>query len=116
MRSRTTYNTGLISEFYARMYLRLHGFRIVSSRYITGRHTHRAELDIIARRGNLLVFIEVKNRPTISAATAAVSGVQAMRLRRAAETYMMRTGWVGDSRFDIIAVCGFRIYWIKNAI
>lgn len=116
MRSRSTYHTGLLSELYARMYLRLHGFRIVRSRYITGRHTNRAELDIIARRGKLLVFIEVKNRPTIWDAAAAVSKTQASRLRRAAETFVMQTGWTGQSRFDIIAVCGLRIYWLKNAI
>lgn len=116
MRSRTSYQRGLFAEFLARAYLRLHGFRIVASRYITGRNTHRAEIDIIARRGNLLIFVEVKNRPTIHIACAAVTGPQATRLRRAAETYITRTGWGGDARFDIIAVCGFHINWIKNAI
>ena len=48
-----TYRTGLFSEFLARMYLRCHGFRIVKSRYITGRNTGRAEIDIIAKRRNL---------------------------------------------------------------
>lgn len=116
MRSRTSYKTGLVSEFYARLYLRLHGFRIVASRYVTGRHTHRAEIDIIARRGNLLIFVEVKHRPSFENVSTAVTAAQAARLRRAAETYIMRTGWTGDSRFDMIGICGFRIYWIKNAI
>lgn len=116
MHSKTSYQRGLFAEFLARAYLRLHGFSIVKSRYITGRNTHRAEIDIIARRGQLLVFIEVKNRPSINTACDAVTPAQAARLRRAAETYIMKTGWGGNARFDIIAVCGFHIHWIQNAI
>ena len=86
MHSKTSYSKGLFAEFLARNYLRLHGFKIIASRYITGRNTHRAEIDIIARRGNLLIFIEVKNRCTVHSAFDAISMNQAARLRRAAET------------------------------
>ena len=116
MRSRTTYSVGLFSEFLARMYLRLHGYRIVRSRYITGRNTNRAELDIIARRRKLLVFIEVKSRPDLTCGLYAITPHQATRLRRAADTYIAHTGWTGDARFDVIVVCGWRIHWIRNAI
>lgn len=116
MPSKTSYSKGLFAEFLARNYLRLHGFRIVKSRYITGRHTNRAEIDIIARRGKLLLFVEVKNRPTVSTALDAVTYAQSLRLRRAGETYLAQTCWDGNARFDIIAVCGLRIHWIKNCI
>ncbi len=116
MRFKTSYSKGLFAEFLARMYLRLHGFHIVKSRYITGRNTNRAEIDIIARRRNLLVFIEVKNRPSLHIAFDAITPRQSMRLRRAAETYISHIGWNGDARFDVIAVCGLRIHWIKNSI
>ena len=116
MRSKTSYQRGLFAEFLARAYLRLHGFRIVKSRYITGRNTNRAEIDIIARRGNLLIFVEVKNRPNVRTAFDAITMRQSARLRRAAETYIARTGWAGDARFDVIAVCGLHIHWIKNSI
>ena len=54
MRSnRTYYQVGLYSEFLARMYLRLHGYRILKNRYITGKNTNRAEIDIIAQKKNL---------------------------------------------------------------
>ena len=112
----TSYHAGLRAEFIARMYLRLHGFRILHNRYITGRNTHRAEIDIIARRGNLIVFIEVKSRPDIRTAFDAITAPQAHRLRSAADTYLVRQKWMGDARFDIIAVCGWRITWFKNAI
>jgi putative endonuclease len=116
MHSRTSYSKGLFAEFLARTYLRLHGFRIVKSRYITGRNTNRAEIDIIARRGNLLIFVEVKNRPDVQTAFDAITRHQSARLRRAAETYIARTGWTGDARFDVIAVCGMRVNWVKNSI
>ncbi len=116
MHSDTTYRRGLWAEFLARMYLRLHGYRIVACRYVTGKNTHRAEIDIIARRKNTLVFIEVKSRPDVRTAFAAITTTQRFRLRRAAETYIARTGWRGDARFDVIAVCGRKIHWIRGAL
>ena len=113
---KTSYSKGLFAEFIARMYLRLHGYRIVQSRYITGRHTNRAEIDIIARQKNTLVFIEVKRRETIQCAWDAITPHQAARLRRAAETYIIKNHWMGDARFDVIMVCGRKIHWAKNAI
>ena len=116
MRSNTSYTKGLFSEFIARQYLRLHGFKILKSRYITGRNTNRAEIDIIAQHRNLIVFIEVKNRPSVGVGLDAISPAQIRRLRRAAETYLSQHYWTGDARFDVIVVCKFRIYWMKNCI
>lgn len=111
-----TYKTGLVAEWMARMYLRLHGFRVIKSRYVTGRGTGRAEIDIIARRKNLIVFVEVKCHKTIESAWAAIGSRQSARLRAAAETYLINHGWRGDSRFDVIIVNGMHIHWIHNAI
>lgn len=111
-----SYESGIFAEFLAKMYLRLHGFRIVRSRYITGRNTGRAEIDIIARRGNLMVFIEVKRRRDVGTAWDAITPGQSVRLRRAAEGFIARTNWRGDARFDAILVCGLRIYWVRGAL
>jgi len=117
MRSKVdSYRAGLRAEFLARMRLRLCGYHILHSRYVTGRNTHRAEIDIIARRGDALVFIEVKCRPTIDAGWRAITAAQAVRLRRAAQTFLSKKRWRGDARFDVMIVCGWRIYWAKNAI
>ncbi len=110
-----SYKTGLFSEFLACMYLMLHGFRIIKRRYITGRYTNRAEIDIIARRRNLIVFIEVKHRRNIAAAWGAITNAQIKRLRAAAETYLIQHHWSGDARFDVIIIYGHNIRWIKNA-
>jgi len=112
----TSYTNGLFAEWLARMYLRLHGFRIISSRYITGRNTHRAEIDIIAKRGNLIIFVEVKSRKTITAAWGAITPIQERRLRLAAESFLMKKHWRGNARFDVIIVNRLRLHWIKNAI
>jgi len=117
MRSKqTSYQIGLYSEFLARMYLRFHGYRILKTRYVTGKNTNRAEIDIIAKRKNTIVFVEVKARKTTDAAWDAITPQQSARLRRAAETYLINNRWNGDARFDVIVVCGHKIYWAKNAI
>jgi len=113
---KTSYTTGLYAEFLARMYLRFHGYRILKNRYITGKNTSRAEIDIIAQHKNTIVFIEVKCRKDISTAWDAITPAQSVRLRRAAETFLINNKWMGDARFDVIAVCGHKIYWTKNAI
>ncbi len=110
-----TYKTGLYSEFLARMFLRMHGFRIVGHRYITGRNTGRAEIDIIAKRRQLMIFVEVKNRSSVNAAWDAITPQQIARLRRSAEGYITRTAWNGDARFDVIIVRGVRIKWVRGA-
>ncbi|MBR4624815.1 MAG: YraN family protein [Alphaproteobacteria bacterium] len=113
---KTSYQIGLYSEFIARMYLRFHGYKILKSRYVTGKNTNRAEIDIIAKHKNTIVFVEVKYRKDVSAAWDAITPTQAARLRRAAETYLIKTRWTGDARFDVIVVCGSKIHWAKNAI
>lgn len=111
-----SYQSGLFAEFWARMYLRIHGYRILRSRYVTGRNTGRAEIDIIARRGKTIVFIEVKRRPTIIAGWDAITPAQAVRLRRAAETFLAREFPGFNARFDVIIVCGIRVYHARGAI
>ncbi len=111
-----SYTNGLFAEFLARLYLRLHGFHILKSRYITGKHTGRAEIDIIARRSNLVIFVEVKKRRDTAAALDAITFAQSARLRRAAETFIIKKRWMGDARFDVIAVCGHKITWYKGAV
>ncbi len=111
-----TYSKGLLSEWYARCFLRLRGYKIIGTRYITGRKTGRAEIDIIAQKQDLIIFIEVKSHKTFTSAWASIPDSQVRRLRRSAETYLLRRRWHGGARFDVIFVRGFRIYWMRGAI
>ena len=114
--NKTSYQVGLYSEFLVRMYLRIHGYRILKRRYITGKNTNRAEIDIIAKHKNTIVFVEVKAHKTLQSAWDAITPHQSIRLRHAAETFLIQNRWHGDARFDVIVVCGHKIYWAKNAI
>jgi putative endonuclease len=110
-----SYKTGIFSEIFACAFLMLHGFRILHRRYTTGRNTGRAEIDIIAKRGKLIIFVEVKKRKTVMAAWGAITPAQQRRLRLAAETFLLQRRWRGDARFDVIIVHGRHIDWTKNA-
>jgi len=112
---KNTYRAGLIAEWMARQYLRLFGFQIIETRYVIGRNTGRAEIDIIARRGDLVLFVEVKNRKSRELGLDAVTYTQGERMRATAEHYLRRIRHIGLARFDIIVVSGLRIHWLKNA-
>jgi putative endonuclease len=69
--------------------------------------TTAGELDLVVRRGRLLVFVEVKRRADLAAAAAAVTPHQQRRIARAAALYLaaapaeLRTL---DVRFDAVLV------------
>ena len=63
---------GHSAEWRAVWRLRLAGFTILAQRY----KTKLGEIDIVARRGNLLIFVEVKARADFLAAADALGGRQ----------------------------------------
>ena len=80
------YWRGHWSEWMAVIYLTLRGYRILARRY----KSPFGEVDIIARRGRRLAFIEVKGRPTLAEAEWSLTPMQAERIGRAAEHWMGR--------------------------
>lgn len=113
-----SYVRGKCAEFLARNYMRLHGFGIVAQNYITGRGTTAGEIDFIAKRGKLLVFVEVKQRTTLETAAYAITPTQRQRLIRGAKSFLKNNPqYAGfDVRFDAILVTfPFRIHHIPNA-
>ncbi len=102
----TSYKIGITSETRAKWYLRLRGYKILEQRYITGRGTNCAEIDIIASRKNTLVFVEVKHRKTTSDALLSITQTQQRRLFHAAEIYRAKNKKYQnfDVRFDIITI------------
>jgi len=107
------YRRGLNAETLAAWYLRLKGYRILASR----RKTPVGEIDLIARRGGTVVFVEVKARGTLDEALYSVQPRQAQRIIRAAEYYMAGyRGQTPDIRFDVIAIHPpFRVKHIRAA-
>lgn len=106
---------GRRAEFLAKWWLRLNGYTVLAVRF----KRPFGEIDIIARRGQTLVFVEVKQRQTIEAAKDAVAPRAWLRIARAAEAWAATQPDLPDLnwRFDLIAVSAkgfvkhFRDYW-----
>jgi len=105
--------TGRKAEDLAVLYLRLRGFAIVARRF----RARSGEADIIARRGRLLVFAEVKARASLDEALFAVTFRNRARVSAAAATFVSHRPAFGacDIRYDIIAIKGWRIRHIPAA-
>ena len=98
---------GRFAEMLAAAALMAKGYRIV------GRHvkTRAGEIDIIARRRDLLIFVEVKARANLDDAAWSVTPRQRLRIAAAAEAWLARhqDARIRDIRFDAILVAPGRI-------
>lgn len=74
-------------EWLAALALMLKGYRIIARRY----RTKLGEIDLIARRGDLVLIVEVKARPTLIAAMEAVAYQSERRIEAAADLWLART-------------------------
>lgn len=93
---------GLSAESRAALLLVAKGFRIVARRW----RSPVGEVDIVARRRRLLVFVEVKARERLEDAAWAVTPYQRRRIIRAAEAWLAAhpEDAARDVRFDAILV------------
>lgn len=97
---------GRRGEALALFALRLAGYRILA-------RDHRAapgEIDIIARRGRLLIFVEVKARADFDRAAEALPARQRRRIARAAEGFLAMRPELRfcRCRFDVVLVAPWR--------
>ncbi len=99
---RKAYRRGHRGEWLAALALMLKGYRIVARRY----RTKLGEIDLIARRGNLVLIVEVKARRTLAEAMEAVSYGSERRIEGAADLWLSRQPDYGrlSVRFDLVAV------------
>ena len=97
---------GKWAELLCVLSLRLRGWRVMDRGVVTGRGTGAGEIDIVARRGRVLAFIEVKARPDLDQAAAAISAAQQQRLVRGAQAYLARHPHFSglEPRFDAMLV------------
>ena len=98
---------GRWAERRAAFFLRLKGFRILARGY----KVPVGEIDIVARRGNLLAFIKVKARSTLDGAAEALNARQRRRIARAADWFLAaRPEMLGcELRFDLMLIAPWRI-------
>ena len=79
------FRTGLSAESRAAAYLMAKGYRILAKRY----RTPHGEIDLVARRRNLVAFIEVKARASLDEAAYAVTPRQQQRIIEAAQAWLV---------------------------
>ncbi len=106
--------SGRRSEALAALFLRLKGYRILARNF---RH-RRGEIDIIAMRNQLLVFVEVKQRTGAAADLDAVTPMQWRRIEAAANAFVGRHQQLQHLpwRFDFIGLGGGRWPRHKKAV
>lgn len=102
---------GLAAETVAALWLMLKGYRVLGRRVRGAPGSGVGEIDLIARRGRTLAFIEVKTRPALDEAAFAIGPEQRRRIARAAEAFLAaRPDLRGlDIRFDAVLVAPRRL-------
>lgn len=101
------FRVGISAESRAAAFLIAKGFRILARRW----RSPVGEIDIIARRRHLLVFVEVKARVSLEDAAESVHQRQRRRIAAAAEVWLAANPdeTISDCRFDAILVAPGKI-------
>ena len=106
---------GADREMSAATYLRRQGLVILEQNF----RCRQGEIDIVCRDGSYLVFVEVKYRRNEEKGSPqeAVGIVKQKKICRVADYYRLAhsVGNDMDVRYDVVAIQGERITWIKNA-
>lgn len=104
---------GRRGEWIAAWYLRLTGWHILGRRI----RTARGEIDLVARRGAVVAFIEVKSRASRAELDRAIDHYRLRRVAAAAEALVARYARAGDTvRIDVLLIApGPRLRRIANA-
>lgn len=100
------YRKGHWSERAAAVALMVKGYRIVARRH----RTKLGEIDLIARKGDLVAIVEVKARRTLAEAMEAIGGQSERRIEAAADLWLARQPDYArlSIRFDMVAVLPWR--------
>ena len=101
------FRLGLSAEMRAAAWLLAKGYRISARRW----KSSVGEIDIVARRGETLVFVEVKARDRLDAAAEAITPRQRQRIVAAAEAWLAQNpdDVMREMRFDVVLVAPRRL-------
>lgn len=93
---------GAWGEERAARYLRLHGYRILERNF----RCRQGEIDVIARKGSFIVFVEVKLRKNADHGEARefVTWSKQRRVICAAELWLVKNSCELQPRFDVIEI------------
>lgn len=113
-KDKQTYQKGLRAELLSKLWLWTFGYSILEQRY----KTPMGEIDLIARKGKHIAFIEIKYRQTFEEAAYSITDHQKKRINKAALLWLAKEEQLGfDSlSFDVILVSPWKLpHHIKNA-
>jgi putative endonuclease len=106
---------GEAAEALAARFLEARGLTIVARNY----RCRFGEIDLVARSGSTLVFVEVRARASdaFGGAAASITTAKRQRLVRTARHYLAQRGGQRACRFDVVLLSGAlpRVEWIQNA-
>ena len=107
---------GRAAEALAERHLRAHGLAIVERNV----HSRHGELDIVAREGTTVVFVEVRlRRPgAFGGAADSITAAKRARLIAAAREYLARLPRTPACRFDVVLLDGLapsRVVRVRDA-
>lgn len=104
---------GRRGEKIARRYLKLRLYKILEMNY----RRSTGEIDIIAKKGSYVVFVEVKYRKNADKGLPreAVTAFKQRQIKRTAEMYIAENNLKCDFRFDVIEILGDKVEHIENA-
>ena len=96
----TSYHFGIISEFIAIIILLFKGYKILHHRY----KNKSGEIDIIAKKFNIIIFIEVKARKNKIFLTDLLDNKQITRIKNCAEIFIAKNQYYlnFEFRYDLI--------------
>ncbi len=100
-------NFGRLGENLTALYLRLKLYKIIAKRY----KSKFGEIDLIAKKGKSLVFVEVKTRKDKERLGEALEAVNKRRICRAAGLFLSQNPkyYDYDLRFDVIFLSPYNI-------
>lgn len=116
----TTKGVGDGAEEQALRHLLGRGLTLVQRNYrvAAGPHARGGEIDLVLRdRDGTLVFVEVRHRGNTrhGGAAASISLAKQRRLVYAARRYLVRWASPPPCRFDVVAIDGDEMHWLRGA-
>lgn len=113
-RPKTRQQSGQAGEDMALAYLQQEGLTLVARNF----SSRAGEIDLIMQDRSTLVFVEVRTRSRrdFGGAVASITWAKQQRLVKTAQSFLQKMKKIPACRFDVVALEGDDITWLKNVI
>ncbi len=104
------YLSGILGEDAACKYLQNQGFELIERNF----HSKFGEIDIVAKRGEILHFIEVKSTAGDYEVAYRVDRAKFEKLLKAVDFYLLKHGLDADFQMDLLCIYKNRVEFREN--